>query len=327
MKTPFAELVEPHRARLRLHCYRMLASTSDADDTVQETFVRALRSRDTLSDDALVRPWLFRIATRVCLDELANRARRARGPELGPASDPDLPPLPALPESEWIEPLPSAWADGADPAEAYSVKESVALAFVAALQVLTPLQRAVLLLRDVVELRADETAAALGLTPSAANSALHRAREALAARVGPTSTWSPDAAGPVDEELLRRYLRVWQSSDLSAVVALLHEDVTLSMPPSPTWIARRADVVRFFLNRVRRTVEEGRLRTRLLEANGRPTVAFYRRDDGAAHRLFALHVLEIAEGGIVAIDHFMAARALAPFVAAGLPETFAPVAG
>lgn len=321
MKATFEDLVEPLRARLRLHCYRMAGSTTDADDLVQETFTRAFRSRDTLVDDAMVRPWLYRIATNVCLDELKDRGRRARGPEIGPPSDPDLAPAAATPESEWVEPCPSAWLDGADPASEYTLKESIALAFVAALQVLTPPQRAVLLLRDVVGLSADETATALETSVSAANSSLHRAREALAARVGPKSGWSPDAGAPIDRALLERYLRVWHSSDPDAVIALLHDEATISMPPSPTWIQGRDAVARFFAHRVRSAIETGAFLTRALEANGRPAVAFYRKGDDGSARFFAIHVLELDGGLVRTIDHFMGAAARRVVVASGLPDT------
>jgi RNA polymerase sigma-70 factor, ECF subfamily len=299
----------------------MLGSACDADDMVQETLTRAFRSRHTLEDDALVRPWLYRIATNVCLDELASRPRRARGPELGPPSDPDAPPRAATPDEEWLEPLPSAWLEGADPATAYGLKESVALAFVAALQVLTPAQRAVLLLRDVVGLTADETAKALESSVPAANSALHRAREALKARVGSRSDFTADANAPIDHALLERYMRVWESNDLDAVVALLHEEVTLSMPPHPTWLAGRDATMRFFRNRVREALAAHLFRTVLLDANGAPAVGFYRvREDGEAH-FFALQVLEIERDRIRAIDHFMSASAHRAFFASGLKAT------
>jgi RNA polymerase sigma-70 factor, ECF subfamily len=319
----FQRLVEPHRAKLRLHCYRMLGSSFDADDMVQETFTRAFRSKQTLEDEALVRPWLYRIATNVCLSELASRPRRARGPELGPPMHPDAPPVDVTPDSEWIEPVPSAWLEGADPCTAYTVKESVALAFVAALQVLTPAQRAVLLLRDVVGLTAEETAAALESTTSAANSALHRAREALEKRIGPRAEWSPDAQPPVDRALLERYLRVWEGRDLDAIVALLHEEVTLSMPPRPMWVAGRENVVRFFHHRVGEAVAEGRYRTMLLEANGRPAIGFFRpRDD--ARVFFALQVLEMQASRVRRIDHFMGTSAHEAFFRTGVPRAIAP---
>lgn len=317
----FESLVEPHRAALRLHCYRMLGSSHDSDDMVQETFVRALRAQGTLQDPALARAWLHRIATNVCIDELAKRPRRARGPELGPAADPEAAPAPPTPDAEWLEPVPSTWllaaSEAGTPASQYSLKESVALAFVAALQVLTPAQRAVLLLRDVVGLSATETAEALACSVSSANSSLHRARAALEARVGPRASWSPELVA-VDQALLQRYVRVWEDGDLSAIIALLHDDVTLSMPPSPTWIAGRRDVARFFDHRVRQAVQEHRFRSVIVDANGRTSAGFYRRNEEGQWRFFALQVLEARAGRIWAIDHFMSEGAHAAFFADGL---------
>jgi RNA polymerase sigma-70 factor, ECF subfamily len=323
----FEALVEPYRATLRLHCYRMLGSSHDSDDMVQETFVRALRAQHTLEDPATARAWLHRIATNVCIDELAKRPRRARGPELGPATDPDAPPMAATPDSEWLEPVPSAWLSGStperhDPALQYTLKESVALAFVAALQVLTPSQRAVLLLRDVVGLSAAETAEALSCSLSSANSTLHRARLALEERVGPRAGWSPETQ-TVDRTLLERYMRAWEKGDLDAIVALLHDDVTLSMPPSPTWIAGRANVVRFFMNRAVPAAQQHRFRTALVEANGTTSAGFYRYGEDGPLSFFALQVLETKDGRIRVIDHFMSASAHAAFFAAGLPPTVA----
>jgi RNA polymerase sigma-70 factor (ECF subfamily) len=325
--TSFEALVEPHRATLRLHCYRMLGSSHDSDDMVQETFVRALRSAHTLEDPATARAWLYRIATNVCIDELAKRPRRARGPELRPPADPDAPPADRTPDAEWLEPMPSAWLAGTtdadnSPAALYTMKESVALAFVAALQVLTPSQRAVLLLRDVVGLSAAETASALSCSVASANSTLHRARVALEERVGPRAAWSPEIA-PVDRALLERYVRAWEKGDLDAIIALLHDDVTLSMPPSPTWIAGRADVARFFTNRVTDAVREHRFRTALLEVNGGVGAGFYRIEDDGNAVFFALQVLEANEHRIRVIDHFMTASSHAAFFAGGLPRTIA----
>lgn len=322
--TAFDELALPHRDRLRLHCYRMLGSSHDSDDMVQETFVRALGSQHTLDDPARVRAWLYRIATNVCIDELAERPRRARGPERGPPADPDAPPVPGTPESEWLEPMPSAWLAGEaseqhSPAVQYSIKESVALAFVAALQVLTPSQRAVLLLRDVVGLSAIETAEALACSVSSANSTLHRARVALEARVGPRAQWSPEGA-EVDGTLLERYVRAWEQGDLDAIVALLHDDVTLSMPPSPTWIEGRLGVAKFFVNRVRAAVHEHRFRSLCVEANGGIAGAFYRIADDGEARFFALQVFETRDGRIRTIDHFMTESSHAAFFATGMPR-------
>lgn len=323
---PFDELVAAHRASLRLHCYRMLGSSHDSDDMVQETLLRAFRAQHTLADPAAARAWLHRIATNVCLDELAKRPRRARGPELGPPSDPDSPPAPMTPEAEWLEPAPSAWlpvdVTAESPAARYAMKESVALAFVAALQVLTPAQRAVLLLRDVVGLSAAETADALACSVSSANSTLHRARVALEERVGPPA--SPVLApSRVDQALLERYVRAWEQGDLEAIIALLHDDVTLTMPPRPTWIRGRVDVARFFANRVTEAVRDHRFRTVLLGANGQTAAGFYRVDGerSSIATFFALQVLDATDGRIHAIDHFMSATSHAPFFAAGLERT------
>jgi RNA polymerase sigma-70 factor (ECF subfamily) len=316
----FESILEQHRATLRLHCYRMLGSSHDSDDMVQETLVRALRAQHTLQDPAAARAWLYRIATNVCIDELARRPRRARGPELGPPADPEAAPAPATPDDEWLEPAPSAWLRGeaSSPAAEYTLKESVALAFVAALQVLTPAQRAVLLLRDVVGLAAAETAEVLSCSVSSANSTLHRARVALEERVGPRANWSPEA-GTVDRELLERYVRAWEKADLDAIIALLHDDVTLSMPPSPTWISGRGDVERFFNQRVTRQLREGRFRTIAVEANGGTAAGFYHLDDASGGMVFfALQLLEAKDGRARVIDHFMSKRAHEAFFASGV---------
>jgi RNA polymerase sigma-70 factor (ECF subfamily) len=327
----FEALVEPHRARLRLHCYRMLGSSHDSDDMVQETLVRAFRAQHTLEDPAMARAWLHRIATNVCLDELAKRPRRARGPELGPPADPDVPPALRTPDAEWLEPAPSAWLPATSPEEGspaaqYTMKESVALAFVAALQVLTAPQRAVLLLRDVVGLSAAETAEALACSVSSANSTLHRARVALEERVGPREDWSPEAV-TVDRALLERYVRTWEQGDLEAIIALLHDDVTLSMPPSPTWLAGRAHVERFFTNRMLQAVREKRFHSVLVEANGSSGAGFYRLDDHGVGTFLALQVLEARDGRIRVIDHFTSASAHAAFFAGGLARTLVAAPG
>jgi RNA polymerase sigma-70 factor (ECF subfamily) len=330
---PFEALVEPHRATLRLHCYRMLGSSHDSDDMVQETLVRAFRAQHTLEDPASARAWLHRIATNVCLDELAKRPRRARGPELGPPANPDLPPAAPTPDDEWLEPMPSAWlsgaASGGNPAAEYTLRESVALAFVAALQVLTPPQRAVLLLRDVVGLSAAETATALACSVSSANSALHRARVTLEERVGPRSGWSPEAR-PVDRALLERYVRAWEKGNLDVIISLLHEDVTLSMPPNPTWITGRSDVARFLTNRVQEAVRGHRFVTVLVEANGTVGAGFYRFSDQGEDQdgaFFALQVLGEKDGRIHVIDHFMTASSHEAFFARGLGRTVRATAG
>lgn len=321
----FDTMLAQHRAMLRLHCYRMLGSSHDSEDMVQETFVRAFRARDTLQDPQRVRAWLYRIATNVCIDELAKRPRRARGPELGPPSDPDAAPANVTPDAEWIEPMPSAWlstVEESSASAAYTLKESVALAFVAALQVLSASQRAVLLLRDVVGLSAEETAQVLSCSVSSANSTLHRARTALEERVGPRADFSAQA-GAVDRALLERYVRTWQEGDLAAIIALLHDDVTLSMPPRPTWIAGRRNVSRFFEKRVTRQLCEQLFRVIIVEANGSPAAGFYHSSDDGGWVFFALQLLEAEQGCVRMIDHFMSEAAHAAFFANGLQRWLA----
>jgi RNA polymerase sigma-70 factor (ECF subfamily) len=319
--------MERYRAPLKLYCYRMLGSSHDSDDMVQETFIRALRALHTLSDPAALRGWLYRIASNLCLDELRKRAtQRVRGPELGPPSDPAEPLPAATPDDGWLEPCPSSWlsavsASAVDPAARYTMKESVALAFVAALQLLSPAQRAVLLLRDVVGLSAEETAQALACSSSAANSSLHRARAALEERVGPRAAWSPEQAEPVDRALLERYMRAWEHGDLDAIIALLHAEVTLSMPPIPLWLAGRAAVAHFFTQRVHPTLAARPFRASVVEVSGNPALAFYRiHDDGQAH-FSALHTLALKDGQIAVIDHFLAKSGHSAFFATGLAPT------
>ncbi|HZO13121.1 MAG TPA: RNA polymerase subunit sigma-70, partial [Polyangiaceae bacterium] len=236
MSTDFVAALEPLRGALRIHCYRMLGSSHDSDDMVQETLLRAWRSRDTLTDATKLKPWLYRIATNACLDELARRPRRVLASELRPAADPTLAAVDPIEEALWLEPMPDTWlaATAHDPSARYTLRESVALAFIAALQVLSPPQRAALLLRDVVGLSAEEAAAALEQSVSATNSALHRARTVIDEKVVPR-----DAASfaRTDEVALASYVRAIAECDVDAMIALIHDDLHTTMPPSPTWIA------------------------------------------------------------------------------------------
>jgi RNA polymerase sigma-70 factor (ECF subfamily) len=313
----FLRLVAPHEAALRLHCYRMLGSSHDSDDVLQETLVRAWRAKESLEDAAAVRPWLYRIATNACLDELRGRGRRPLPSDVVPAaSDPTAPPAPPVAEATWLEPCPDAWLTGVsrDPAAAYELKESVALAFVAALQCLSAQQRAVLLLRDVLGMPAEEAAAALGVSVAAANSTLHRARAALRERVGGREEQVVvDATSDVDEALLGRYIRAWEALDLSALLALLHDDITTSMPPSPTWLRGKAATSAFLAARPFAILARSALRIVPLSANGQPALAFY--VGGALH---ALHVVRFRAGRVVELHHFCDEASLAAF---GLPGT------
>jgi RNA polymerase sigma-70 factor (ECF subfamily) len=313
----FLRLVEPHTHALRLHCYRMLGSTHDSDDVLQETLVRAWRARESLADSAALRPWLYRIATRACLDELRSRKKRPLPSDVEPAAaDPTLAPAPASPEATWLEPCPDAWlADtGRDPGAAYELRESVALAFVAALQCLSAQQRAVLLLRDVLGMPAEETAAALEMSVSAANSTLHRARTALRQRVGGSEEQvAVDATSDVDEQLLARYIRAWEALDLAALVALLHDDVTVSMPPSPTWLRGRAAAGAFLAARPFAILAKTPPRLVPVQSNGQPALAFY-----VGGELHALHVVRFRRGRVIEMHHFCDQGS---FTAFGLPRS------
>jgi RNA polymerase sigma-70 factor (ECF subfamily) len=311
----FTAATEPLRRALRLHCYRMLGSSHDSDDIVQETMLRAWRARASLEDPSRVKPWLYRIATNACLDELARRSRRGLGADVvPPASGNSYPPAPPIEESAWLEPMPDAWLAGSvdDPEARYTLRESVALAFVAALQVLLPAQRATLLLRDVVGLSAEEAADALDQSVSAANSALHRARAAIedkVARRGPE-----DFAGGVpasfaggDAPVLARYIRALEDHDIDAMIALIHDDMQTTMPPSPTWIAGRADNIEFYRQMFARWGDHP-VRVVPTGVNGRAGFEFHR--DGV---LRAIEAVEVRDGKILHMHHFMQPRVIALF--------------
>jgi RNA polymerase sigma-70 factor (ECF subfamily) len=311
----FEKLVVPHRNELRLHCYRMLGSSHDADDMVQETFIRAWRAREGLHDPRAARAWLYRIVTNVCLDEIARRPRRELAANAGPSGDPDAPPVPPS-EHAWIEPCPNTWLSRGpgDPADGVELKESVALAFIAALQLLTPPQRAVLLLRDVVELTAEEAADVLEMTVSATKSALHRARSAVAERA-----FVPDEV--IDADLLTRYVQAWENADPEALVALLHEEVILAMPPSPTWFSGRAATAGFVRGYIVPRARAQPVRLVRTGANGRTAFAVYRAQRGT-FELEAIQGVCARAGAIVAIDHFLMPEVFEIF---GLPRTLTVV--
>jgi RNA polymerase sigma-70 factor (ECF subfamily) len=315
----FLQQVEPHERALRLHCYRMLGSSHDSDDVMQETLVRAWRSRASLEAPSMLRSWLYRIATNVCLDELKDRKQRPLPSDAVPSSDGSTSPAPASPEATWLEPCPDAWLAGTivDPGAAYELKESVALAFVAALQCLSAQQRAVLLLRDVLGMPADETASALGMTVSAANSTLHRARAAARGRTGGREGDElARVPSEVDEDLLRRYVAAWGAMDIDAFVNLLHDDIVLTMPPSPTWMRGKPATSAFYTNYAFAGLRGRSLGFAVTGANGQPAIAFYR--DGTLH---AIHVIRIWQGRVVEAHHFMGRDCFAAF---GLPQELAP---
>ncbi len=239
----FSGLTEPYRHELQLHCYRILGSLQDAEDIVQETLLRAWRRLETYEERAPLRAWLYKIATNACFDALAKRPRRVLPTAQTAPADPRQPFAPPITEPIWLEPYPDDLIDesAAGPEARYSLRESVSLAFLAALQGLPPRQRAVLILRDVLDWRAREAAQLLDITVSAVNSALHRARVTLQQRYHTRGREAVSGTSIEDglRPLLERYVQVWEAADIDGLVNLLREDATLSMPPLPTWYAGR----------------------------------------------------------------------------------------
>ena len=240
--------LEQYRVELTAYCYRMLGSAFEAEDAVQDTFVRAWRNFDKFEGRASLRSWLYRIATNVCLDMLTGRERRARPMDLGPALTADHPLGPVLPEVTWLQPIPDSRVlpVGGDPAAVAEVRESVRLAFVAALQHLPPRQRAVLILREVLQWQASEVAELLGTSVASVNSALQRARATLGSKDAATA----HPLDPIDEDqqaLLDRYVDAFERYDMDSLTSLLHEDATWSMPPYELWLQTHIDIRKWCL--------------------------------------------------------------------------------
>ncbi|MGY1733530.1 sigma-70 family RNA polymerase sigma factor [Geodermatophilus sp. SYSU D01045] len=315
-----------HRRELTGYCYRMLGSSFDADDAVQETLVRAWKSFGSFEGRSSLRSWLYRIATNVCLDQLSGRQRRALPMDLSgsPWSPVEASLAAKRPAEAWVEPVldRAVLPEDGDPAERAVARESVRLAFVAALQHLPPRQRAVLLLRDVLRWHADEVAALLETTVASVNSALQRARATLAAMGGTPEERPLDAD---HRELLDRYLDAFERYDIDAFVTLLHEDATQHMPPFEMWLGSAADIGTWMLG-----PGSGCRNSRLLltEANGSPAVAQWRPTDDGGHAPWALHVLEVEDGRIRHITSFLDLDNDL-FARLGLPPTpdAAPAAG
>ncbi len=310
-----ASQLEQYRAELTGYCYRMLGAAFEAEDAVQETLLRAWRTFETFEGRASLRSWLYRIATNVCLSMMSARQRRARPMDLGPASSAATPLGPAMPEATWIEPIPDdrALPAGGDPAEVAVARESIRLAFVAALQHLPPRQRAVLILREVLRWRADEVAELLGTTVASVNSALQRARATLASR----RVSSADPGAPMDDaqrELLARYVDAFERYDMDSLTALLHEDATWNMPPYELWLQTHADVRAWCLG-----PGIGCRGSRLVPivANGSPAFGQYKPDPAGGLSAWSLQVLELSGDRISGITFFLDTARYFP--AFGLP--------
>jgi RNA polymerase sigma-70 factor (ECF subfamily) len=307
--------LEQHRAELTGYCYRMLGSAFDADDAVQETMVRAWRNLDRFEGRSALRSWLYRIATNVCLDALRGRQRRAMPMDMSPAVPATTPPGRQLPEATWLTPIPDAMitSEDADPAERAVAQDSVRLAFVAALQHLPPRQRAVLILREVLCWQASEVADLLESSVASVNSLLQRARAGLA-----TSQQTRSGADLSEEEqdLLARYTKAFEAYDMKALVELLHEDASQSMPPYEMWLSGRDEIVTWFTGH---GIGCQGSRTIPTIANGMPAFAQYRpAASGSGHEAWGLHVLEVSEGRVAHFDVFLDTRLFALF---GLPLT------
>jgi RNA polymerase sigma-70 factor (ECF subfamily) len=305
---PVAEQLDRHRSELTGYCYRMLGSPFEAEDAVQETMIRAWRAYDRFEGRAQLRSWLYRIATNVCLDLLAGRERRARPMDFGPAREPIVENL-HTPDVPWLQPAPTDLVG--DPADTAVARETIRLAFVAALQHLPPRQRAVLILCEVLHWKASEVAELLETSVASVNSALQRARATLSA----TDTTASEAAEDVDEELLARYVAAFEAYDLDALTSLIQEDASQSMPPFDLWLRGRDDIITWWFGPGIGCKDSKLVPVR--SANGSPAFGQYKPDPDGGYIPWALQVLEIADGRVVEFSFFLDTETLFPLF--GLP--------
>ncbi len=322
----FQRSAEPHRRELRLHCYRMLGSFHDAEDLVQETYLRAWRGIDGFEGRASFRSWLYRIATNACLNALEARAstRRVLPDMQGPPFDRMPDPVPAT-EIAWLEPYPDLALDGVaavapGPDARYELHEAVRLSFIAAIHLLPPRQRAVLLLRDVVGWSAADVAGLLDASVASVNSLLQRARATLDERLPAGRTPVASALTDGQRALLERYVRSWESTDVVSFVQLLEEEAVISMPPWPHWYRGREAIGVFFTWTAR---PGGNAPFRLVPtgANDQPAFAFYSRFHGAEWRAHSLQVLTLGGDAVAAMTSFVTPSLFASF---NLPATIPP---
>jgi len=307
--------LEQHRVELTAYCYRMLGSAFESEDAVQETMLRAWRSLDSFEGRAALRSWLYRIATNVCIDMLNGRQRRARPMDLAAPQTADALLGEPLSEATWIQPIPDGRVvtEGGDPAVVAESRETIRLAFIAALQHLPARQRAVLILRDVLRWKANEVAELLETTVASVNSALQRARATLA----DSDVSASDPVQPMDPEqraLLARYVQAFEQYDLDSLVSLLHKDATWSMPPYELWLRRHDDIRRWCLG-----PGAGCRGSRLIPtvANGSPAFGQYKPAAEGGYDPWALQVIEASAGRIIGISFFLDTPTLFPLF--GLP--------
>jgi RNA polymerase sigma-70 factor (ECF subfamily) len=328
-----ASLIEPYRKELLLHCYRLLGSLHDAEDTVQETMLRAWRHFDTFTEkgSGSLRSWLYTIATNTSLDALKKRSPRTLPTAASPASDPTKPVAPRNAEILWLEPFPDSWLTSAEeqtenPETRYTRYESVSLAFLTALQLLPPRQRAILILSDVLDWRASEVAQWLDISVSAVNSALHRARVTLEKNYTgeKRETAQVDRANAATNALLARYLQAWETDDVDGLVALLKEDAILSMPPVPSWYQGREAIRAIFLSVLFPPGVQMRRRLSPTHANGQPAFVVYRFDElTGTYQAFAIQIVTLdgSQSQIAAVTAFLDPELVASF---GFPLQLPP---
>ena len=301
----FAQLIDPYRKQLLVHCYRILGSFEDAEDMLQETLVRVWKRLDSFEGRSSLRTWLYKVATNACLDALDSRRVRGLSKELYPRGDPTQALPPPSKEVIWIEPFPDEYIDGQPniyPEARYEVRESITLAFVAALQKLPGRQRAALLLCDVLGWSASDAGEILDTTTAAINSALQRARETM--KQGERKT-APTRLNEQLSALLARYVSAWEAADATALVAVLREDVALTMPPVPVWFGGRVDVQTFLEGGLFKMFDPFRVRLVPVRFNGSPAFAVYQMDAQGTYRAAALHILTVETGSISEINDFL----------------------
>jgi RNA polymerase sigma-70 factor (ECF subfamily) len=309
-ESAFAELVEPFRRELHAHCYRMLGSVYDAEDALQEALLRAWKGLAKFEQRSSLRSWLYTISTNACLTQIERRPKRVLPLDYGPAADPHTPPGEPIVESVWIEPYPDeilGLEDGfASPAASYEQRESIELAFVAALQNLAPNQRAVLILREVLGFSAKETAEVLETTVASVNSAMQRARQAVDERVGEQSQQATlrTLGDDTVKALVGRWVDAWERNDIDAFAAMLAEDATFAMPPLATWYSTREGIKTWAS--LSPMNGSWRWKAILVRANGQPALAFYSWDeDAGAYLPFALNVLTFRGSEVIDVTAFI----------------------
>jgi len=309
----FVEAADPFRRELLAHCYRMLGSVQDAEDLVQETYLRAWRAYDRFEGRSSLRTWLYRIATRACLTALESRSRRPLPTGLGEPSATADATLVEKPEVPWLQPIPDALvaSGGSDPAAAVTSRQSVRLAFIAALQHLPPRQRAVLVLRDVLQFRAAEVAEAVGVSTTAVNSLLQRARAQLdEASLREDEIGEPDSAE--QRELLDRYVKAFEDYDIPVIVELFTSDAVWEMPPFTAWYQGPETIGQLVAKQCPAEGPGDQVMLPTL-ANGQPAFGLYMRGDDGVHRAFHLQVLDVTPSHV---------RHVAVFFDTSLFETF-----